>query len=97
VIAGVVSYMLLCWGGGGLKLLKVDAFQIIHSVKPSSIIRRTFKRYLQDYNILIRSRTELHMLVCNIKKRIYNHKSCMHSILPLAPGVKQPALHFIAT
>ena len=29
-----------------------------------------------------------------IVKGIYSHKWCLHSILPLAPRAKQPALHF---
>jgi hypothetical protein len=48
--------------------------------------------YLKVY-ILELSRIELYLL-CTIWKGIYNHKWCMHSILPLAPRVKQPLLYF---
>jgi len=33
------------------------------------------------------------MILCIRWKGIYSHKWCMHSILPIAPRVKQPALH----
>jgi hypothetical protein len=34
----------------------------------------------------------LNYFLCNRWKGTYSHKWCMHSILPLAPRVKQPAL-----
>ena len=49
--------------------------------------------YWKVYNFGQVSRIQLY-LFCITWKDIYNHKWCMHSILPVAPRVKQPALYF---
>jgi hypothetical protein len=46
------------------------------------------------WNFEYLSRILLYRFLCTIRKGIYSHKWCMHSILPIAPRVKQPAPHF---
>ena len=66
---------------------KVDAFLAQSYAKLPSL-------YTVLWNFEKMSRILIYCFLCTIRKGVYTHKWCMHSILPLAPRVKQPAAHF---